>query len=54
MTMADEIRTLAPAVPVKVLGLPPRFIPQGAAEHILAQLGLDADGITAAARSLLA
>ena len=52
-TIADQVHALAPAVPVTVLGLPARFIPQGSAERILAQLGLDADGIAAAARAAL-
>ncbi|CAB4810938.1 unannotated protein [freshwater metagenome] len=37
-----------------MLGIPARFIPQGSAEKILAQMGLDADGFVAAARDLLA
>ena len=40
-------------MPVHVLGIPAKFIPQGSADRILAQLGLDADGIAASARSLL-
>ena len=52
-TIADQVHALAPGVPVTVLGLPARFIPQGSAERILAQLGLDADGIAAAARAAL-
>jgi deoxyxylulose-5-phosphate synthase len=37
---------VAPAVPVHVLGIPARFIPHSAnQDHILGQLGLDADGI---------
>jgi len=54
MTMADQIHTLNPASEVKVLGIPARFIPQGPADKILAQMGLDADGLVAAARDLLA
>ena len=50
MTIADQVHALAPNVPVHVLGLPAKFIPQGSADRILAQLGLDADGIAAAAR----
>jgi len=51
MTIADRIGTLAPSVPVEVLGLPCKFIPHGAnADQILATLGVDADGIVAAAR----
>ncbi|MDO8361475.1 MAG: 1-deoxy-D-xylulose-5-phosphate synthase [Actinomycetota bacterium] len=53
MSMADQIGALAPAVPVKVLGIPARFVPQGAAERIHAQMGLDADGIAASARVLI-
>jgi len=36
-----------------VLGVPSRFIPQAKPERILAQLGLDADGIAASARAAL-
>ncbi|MGB8858952.1 MAG: 1-deoxy-D-xylulose-5-phosphate synthase [Ilumatobacteraceae bacterium] len=53
MTIADQIHTLSAAVPVTTMGLPTRFVQQGSAERILAQLGLDAAGIIAAARSLL-
>ena len=54
MTIADRIGALAPAVPVEVLGTPTRFIPHdGRPERILAQLGLDADGIAAAVRGVL-
>jgi 1-deoxy-D-xylulose-5-phosphate synthase len=53
-TIADQVHELAPAVPVHTMGIPSRFLPQGSADRILAQLGLDADGITAAARDLLA
>lgn len=49
MTIADRIQQLRRAVHVEVLGVPSRFIAQGNAEHILAQLGLDAAGIVAAA-----
>ena len=52
MTIADRVHAIAANVPVKVLGLPAKFIPQGSADRILAQLGLDADGIAAAARSM--
>ncbi|MDP2291222.1 MAG: 1-deoxy-D-xylulose-5-phosphate synthase [Actinomycetota bacterium] len=54
MTIADQVRAVSAAVPVKVLGLPARFIPQGSADRILSQLGLDAPGIATAARDLLA
>ncbi len=50
MTIADQVHATAPQVPVEVLGLPSKFIPQGKPDRILAQLGLDADGIAAAVR----
>ncbi|MEQ1703912.1 MAG: transketolase C-terminal domain-containing protein, partial [Ilumatobacteraceae bacterium] len=53
MTAADQVHALAASVPVQVLGIPAKFIPQGSADKILAQLGLDADGISTAARTLL-
>ena len=53
MTAADQIHAITHAVPVRVLGIAGKFIPQGNAERILAALGLDADGIVAAARELL-
>ncbi len=53
MTIADQVHAVAVTVPVNVLGIPAKFIPQGSADRILAQLGLDADGIAASARSLL-
>ena len=49
-TMADRIHAVRDGVPVRVLGLPTRFIPQGKPEEILAQFGLNADGIAAAVR----
>jgi 1-deoxy-D-xylulose-5-phosphate synthase len=53
MSIEDAIGGLAPAVPVEVLGLPTRFLAHdGRPERILAQLGLDADGIAAAVRRL--
>jgi len=42
------------ALPVRVLGLPDRFIDQGKRERILAELGLDAAGLDAAVRQLRA
>jgi len=46
MTIADRIGAIAPAVPVHALGIPARFIPHSSSpDHILGQLGLDADGI---------
>jgi 1-deoxy-D-xylulose-5-phosphate synthase len=53
MSIADQVRAVTPTVPVRVLGIPSKFLPQGSAEKILAQLGLDADGIVSAARALL-
>lgn len=50
MTIADQVHALAVEVRVEVLGLPSKFIAQGKPDRILAQLGLDADGIAAAAR----
>jgi 1-deoxy-D-xylulose-5-phosphate synthase len=43
--IADRIGQARCEVDVDVLGLPTRFIQHGEAHHILAQLGLDADGI---------
>ena len=40
--------------PCGVLGVPKRYIPQGKADDILAQLGLDGTGMASAARDLLA
>ena len=54
MTIADQVRELDTGTAVHVLGLPSRFFPQGSADKILASLGLDAAGITAAARTMLA
>jgi 1-deoxy-D-xylulose-5-phosphate synthase len=51
-TIADQIGSRAPNVPVRVLGVPTRFVPQGKADQILAQLGLDSDGIAATVRSM--
>ena len=50
MTIADQVHEIANHVVVEVLGLPTRFIPQGKPDRILAQLGLDADGIVATVR----
>ncbi|MCU1504123.1 MAG: dxs [Ilumatobacteraceae bacterium] len=51
MTIADEVHAISVPVPVTVLGVPTRFIPQGKPDRILAQLGLDADGLVATARA---
>jgi 1-deoxy-D-xylulose-5-phosphate synthase len=56
--IADELSELSighPTPPrVRVLGVPRAFIPHGKPDAILADLGLDATGITASALSLLA
>ena len=51
MSIADQVRALDPSVRVEVLGIPTKFILQAKAEHILAQLGLDAAGVAATIRS---
>jgi 1-deoxy-D-xylulose-5-phosphate synthase len=53
MTIADQVHEIEPSIPVEVLGIPTKFIPQGKADRILAQFGLDADGITSTVRALL-
>jgi 1-deoxy-D-xylulose-5-phosphate synthase len=52
-TIADQVHAIAASVPVHSLGIPSKFLPHGSADKILAQLGLDADGIVAAAHQLL-
>jgi 1-deoxy-D-xylulose-5-phosphate synthase len=52
MAIADEIHEIDPSVPVEVLGLPTRFFQQGKPERILAQLGLDGEGIAATIRAV--
>ena len=54
MSIADQIGAIAPGVPVEVLGLPTRFIPHGEQKQLLAQFGLDAAGIAASARAVMA
>jgi 1-deoxy-D-xylulose-5-phosphate synthase len=41
------------SVPVRVMGLPDSFIPHGNPAALLAQFGLDADGVVAAAQQML-
>jgi len=54
MTIEDRLGAIDPTVPVEVLGTPTRFLPHdGRPDRILAQLGLDADGIQAAVRRFL-
>ncbi len=52
MSILDQVRRLAPEVPVRVLGVPTKFIPHGDPKRIMARLGLDADGVVAAVRDL--
>ena len=55
--IADHIHHIDRADPlphVEVLGVPTRFIPQGKPDKILAQLGLDANGVASTVRELLA
>jgi 1-deoxy-D-xylulose-5-phosphate synthase len=54
MSISDAVHAVRHDARVTVLGIPDRFIQQGAAERILAGLGLDAEGIAAAARTALA
>jgi 1-deoxy-D-xylulose-5-phosphate synthase len=53
MMISDEIHDLAESVPVHVLGVPTKFIPHAKPDRILAQLGLDADGLAASIRNAL-
>ena len=53
MTIADQVHEIDPAVQVEVLGVPTRFIPQGKADRILAQFGLDPAGIESTVRALV-
>lgn len=46
--MCDIDGLPGPVPPVRQLGVPRRYIPQGKPDHILSDLGLDADGIAAA------
>ena len=49
--MAGQIAEIDPSTVVKVLGVPTKFIPQAKPDRILAQLGLDADGIVSTVRA---
>ncbi|MEK7424364.1 MAG: 1-deoxy-D-xylulose-5-phosphate synthase [Actinomycetota bacterium] len=53
MTAADQIHAIRAEVPVHVLGIPERFIPQGNVDRILAALGLDPEGIAACVRGAI-
>jgi hypothetical protein len=51
MAIADRVGSIAPAVPVHVLGIPAQFIAHSSnPDHILSRLGLDGDGIAATIR----
>jgi deoxyxylulose-5-phosphate synthase len=52
--ITDRLHTLAPLVRVENLGVPTKFIPHNKPDAIFAQLGLDASGMCATVRSLLA
>ena len=52
--MRDAIEARHTASTVCVLGIPTMYIAQGKPDTILAELGLDAAGIAAAAREMLA
>lgn len=51
--MAREIEALEPTVRTAALGIPDRFIEHGARDALLREIGLDAEGIVAAARPLV-
>ena len=50
--MAREIGEIDPRVRVRTLGIPDRFIEHGGRGALLAEIGLDAEGIAQAARAL--
>jgi 1-deoxy-D-xylulose-5-phosphate synthase len=52
--MRDAISALGTGNRIEVLGTPVAYIPHGKPDQILADLGLDADGITATVRAALA
>ena len=52
--ITDRIHVLAPSVRVENLGVPTKFIPHNKPDAIFAQLGLDAPGMCATVRTLLA
>ena len=54
MSIADRVHELTNSVPVHVLGIPARFIPQSTADAIHAQLGLDAAALVTSIHELLA
>ena len=50
---AEALAAAGVSVPVRVLGLPDAFIEHGAQARLLGGFGLDAEGVTDAARTLL-
>ncbi len=50
----DEVCELGSEARVKVIGVPVSYVPHGKAVDILVELGLDAQGIAAEVRHLLA
>ena len=50
--VTELLATEGVTTPLRRLGLPDRFIEHGAQAKLLAQLGLDADGVAAAALEL--
>jgi 1-deoxy-D-xylulose-5-phosphate synthase len=44
-TMATAIHAIDPTCRVDILGVPTKFIPHAKPDRVLAQIGLDADGI---------
>jgi 1-deoxy-D-xylulose-5-phosphate synthase len=53
MAIADRITSLNSNVNVRVHGVPTKFIPQAKPDAILAQFGLDANGIVTVVRHAL-
>jgi 1-deoxy-D-xylulose-5-phosphate synthase len=47
-TMATAIHAIDPTCRVDILGVPTKFIPHAKPDRVLAQIGLDADGIVRA------
>jgi 1-deoxy-D-xylulose-5-phosphate synthase len=54
MMAADRVHAISDTPHVECLGVPSRFLPHAKPDRILAQLGLDAEGIAATVRRLLA
>ncbi|MFN2485414.1 MAG: hypothetical protein ABR609_02180, partial [Acidimicrobiia bacterium] len=47
----EELSKVGMAGKVRILGIPDRFLPAGSVDELLAEIGLDTDGVT---RSILA